>query len=127
MLDLVGVLICEFLIVLCLWVYFRYRQKSIYQEIDYLTRKVHFLESSGDRAKRPHDNHQDNRMGRAAELRERFENACSMGIRVPEKYRHVIRLARSGLGVREVAEILDVSKNEAEQMLSLARSFGGKN
>lgn len=55
-------------------------------------------------------------------LQQRFANREAASSRVPEKYRYVARLARSGLGAEEVADVLDVSVNEAEQMLSLARA-----
>lgn len=43
--------------------------------------------------------------------------ACVSG-----KYRHAAQLERSGLDVGQIAEILEVSQTEAEQILMLARS-----
>jgi len=57
-----------------------------------------------------------------SELRARFENTEQSRARVPEKYRYVAQLDRSGLSAAEVSDILDVSEAEAEQMLALARS-----
>jgi len=57
-----------------------------------------------------------------SELQARFENRGAVNSRVPEKYRYVYQLERSGLGAGEIADILEVSAHEAEQMLSLARS-----
>jgi DNA-directed RNA polymerase specialized sigma24 family protein len=56
------------------------------------------------------------------QLRARFENPEQSRARVPEKYRYVAQLDRSGLSAAEVSDILDVSEAEAEQMLALARS-----
>jgi hypothetical protein len=55
-------------------------------------------------------------------LKARLEKRGSAEARVPEKYRYVARLARSGMGPSELADILEVSENEAEQMLAMARS-----
>lgn len=57
-----------------------------------------------------------------SELRARFESTEQSRARVPEKYRYVAQLDRSGLSAAEVSDILDVSEAEAEQMLALARS-----
>ncbi len=56
-----------------------------------------------------------------SELRARFENKADLRENVPEKYRYVARLDRSGLSAGELADILDVSADEAAQMLALAR------
>lgn len=59
------------------------------------------------------------------QLSARFEQADKMpAYDVSAKYRHVARLARSGLGAAELSEILDVSLMEADQMLLLARMTG---
>jgi hypothetical protein len=59
------------------------------------------------------------------QLSARFEQADKMpSSDVSAKYRHVARLARSGLGAAELSEILDVSLTEADQMLLLARRTG---
>lgn len=55
-------------------------------------------------------------------ISEHFENVQEKRAHVSGKYRHVDRLERSGLGAAEMAEILEVSRDEAEQMLLLARS-----
>jgi hypothetical protein len=54
------------------------------------------------------------------ELKSRF-NKVVEDKTIPEKYRHIAQLEGSGLGVKEISEILDVSRYEAEQMISLAR------
>jgi len=54
------------------------------------------------------------------DLARRFEQINSRQAHVSSKYRHVARLARSGLDTSELSEILDVSPMEAEQMLLLA-------
>lgn len=59
------------------------------------------------------------------QLSARFDRADKVPASdVSAKYRHVARLARSGLGAAELSEILDVSLMEADQMLLLARSTG---
>ncbi|MBA2881320.1 hypothetical protein HNR65_001646 [Desulfosalsimonas propionicica] len=59
------------------------------------------------------------------QLSARFEQADKMPAHdVSAKYRHVARLARSGLGAAELSEIMDVSLMEADQMLLLARMTG---
>lgn len=59
------------------------------------------------------------------QLSARFAQADKMpSSDVSAKYRHVARLARSGLGAAELSEILDVSLTEADQMLLLARRTG---
>lgn len=59
------------------------------------------------------------------QLSDRFERVDKMPASdASAKYRHVARLARSGLGAAELSEILDVSLTEADQMLLLARMTG---
>jgi hypothetical protein len=40
---------------------------------------------------------------------------------VPEKYRMVAAMARRGLGAADIAEILEISPGEADQLLKLVR------
>lgn len=54
------------------------------------------------------------------DLARRFEQINCRQAHVSSKYRHVARLARSGLDTRELSEVLDVSPMEAEQMLLLS-------
>ncbi len=58
-------------------------------------------------------------------LKSRLEKADSFESGVSEKYGYVGQMARSGLGPGEIADILEVSKEEASQMLSIARSAEG--
>lgn len=60
------------------------------------------------------------------ELKRRLESAAGRDAEIPEKYRYIAALERSGLGPAELSEIFDVSENEARQMLALSRSAEGR-
>lgn len=109
---------CVFLSGFCLLLFLRNntRLKEISQRFDGLVQKIRTIEDF----KNASDNLCKNHIGKE-ELKNRFETIPALKTSVSDKYRHVAQLERSGLGVREVAEILDVSHPEAEQMLSLAR------
>lgn len=109
---------CVFLSGFCLLLYFRNntRLKEISQQFDGLVQKIKSFEDFRSNSDNPVKNHIDKE-----ELKSRFETIPALKTSVSDKYRHVAQLERSGLGVREIAEILDVSHPEAEQMLSLAR------
>lgn len=86
------------------------------RQFDDLVQKVSSFEDFRNISDNPIKNHLDKE-----ELKSRFKTITSLKTSVPDKYRHVAQLERTGLGVQEIAEILDVSHNEAAQMLSLAR------
>lgn len=111
-------ILCVFLSGICLLLYFRSnnRLREVQKKIDTLEQKLQFQEYFKDSPVNGFTS-QFNK----EELKSRFAKIAAQNSEIPEKYRHVPQLERSGLGVKEVAEILDVSQNEAVQMLSLAR------
>jgi hypothetical protein len=57
----------------------------------------------------------------AEAMRERLHGGNSLGGgQAPERYRHVATLADKGLGPDEIAEVLQVSPAEAQQLVKLA-------
>ncbi|MCF8024790.1 MAG: hypothetical protein K9J79_02700 [Desulfobacteraceae bacterium] len=111
--------ICVFWAMLAMIFYFRVcRQLRRHRaEIDDLTTRLQQAES---RVK-----HEDTRKGGGLtekQLESRFETREYGRFVVSSKYRYVSQLIRSGLGVSDIAEILEVSRNEAEQMIELADS-----
>ena len=57
----------------------------------------------------------------AEAMRERLHGGNSLGEgQAPERYRHVATLADKGMGPEEVAEVLQVSPAEAQQLVKLA-------
>ncbi len=60
-----------------------------------------------------------------SELKSRLADASGLEMGISEKYRYIADLERSGLGPPEIADILDVSQNEARQMLALSRTQSG--
>jgi len=46
--------------------------------------------------------------------------------RAPERYRHVATLAEKGLASEEIAQVLQVSPDEAQQLVRLAEVARGK-
>lgn len=60
-----------------------------------------------------------------SELKSRLADASELEMDISEKYRYIAELERSGLGPPEIADILDVSQNEARQMLALSRTQNG--
>ncbi len=59
------------------------------------------------------------------ELREALRGGRSDG-RPPERYRQLAQLADKGLPPEEIAEVLQVSPNEARQLVALSRVAGRK-
>lgn len=116
--SFVGVCLSGFTLLL----YFRHnnRLKELWESLIVLEQK---MESRNFKV-RISDNHFNDQLNKE-EFKSRFEKITSFQFDIPEKYRHVAKLERSGLGVREIAEILDVSSIEADQMLSLARLSNG--
>ncbi len=57
-----------------------------------------------------------------SEFKSRLADASDLESDISEKYRYIADLERSGLGTTEIADILDVSQNEARQMLALSRT-----
>ncbi|OQY25721.1 MAG: hypothetical protein B6I37_00280 [Desulfobacteraceae bacterium 4572_35.2] len=55
-----------------------------------------------------------------AELKNRLQAPASLG-NAPGKYRHVASLADQGMAVEQIAEVLNISLPEANQLVSLAR------
>lgn len=105
---------------LCLLLYFRSStlQKELWLEVADLKQRIESLKTMSQTA-----SHQPS--GQAFDktaFKSRLENLSGQDKRIPEKYRHVAQLERSGLSSQEIAEILDVSRQEAEQMLALAKA-----
>ncbi|WP_305043719.1 hypothetical protein [Geoalkalibacter sp.] len=60
-------------------------------------------------------------------LRERLRQAGTVGGgSAPERYRHVATLAEKGLASEEIAQVLQVSPDEAQQLVRLAEVARGK-
>lgn len=112
-------LLCVFFSGFSLLLYIRSRSilGEVRQELQILGRKVEVLEQS--RQEKTPNQKPDLDPNK---LKSRFEEMAGMNRRVPEKYRYLSELERSGLGLHELSEILDVSQVEAKQMLSLART-----
>lgn len=55
-----------------------------------------------------------------AELKNRLQAPASLG-NAPDKYRHVASLADQGMPVEQIAEVLNISLPEANQLVSLSR------
>ncbi len=55
-----------------------------------------------------------------AELKNRLQAPASLG-NAPDKYRHVASLADQGMAVEQIAEVLNISLPEANQLVSLSR------
>lgn len=114
--------LCVFLSGLCLLLYFRQRTAvaALQGEMAVLKRRTQERaewgragQEAAAQGRRPQD---------SSRMQARFDNPEGLNGRVPEKYGYVAQLERSGLGAEEIADILEVSQNEAEQMLSLARA-----
>jgi len=57
----------------------------------------------------------------AEAMRERLHGGNSLGGgQAPERYRHVATLADKGMGAEEIAQVLQVSPAEAQQLVKLA-------
>ena len=56
-----------------------------------------------------------------ADLKQRLKGGDGPPKNVPEKYRLVAAMARRGLPAADIAEILEISPGEAEQLLKLVR------
>lgn len=91
--------------------------KKLWREVNVLNQRIDHLESSAQGVQPSTRKSMDK-----TEFKSRLERHTDLEPQVPEKFRHVTQLERSGLGVREIAEVLDVSRQEAEQMLSLSRA-----
>lgn len=115
------VLVCVFLCGLSIILYFHGygRMKEIRRELNALAQQLHSLESVKEA-----DDRNKNSLN-SESLKSRFEQIAETKT-IPDKYRHIAQLERSGIGAEEIAEILDVSKYEAEQMLTLARLSKGE-
>lgn len=55
-----------------------------------------------------------------AELKTRLQSPLPTG-NAPDKYRHVASLAAQGMSVEQIAEVLNISLPEANQLVSLSR------
>lgn len=55
-----------------------------------------------------------------AELKNRLQAPASLG-KAPDKYRHIASLADQGMSVEQIAEVLNISLPEANQLVSLSR------
>lgn len=118
LLSLAGLICVSAAVLVAVWFFRNRRQiRQIREEVNNLTRRLQQVESRAQSGEgRPE------RRLTEKQLAARFEHVGSSRFGVSEKYRHVSQLARSGLGVADIAEILEVSRNEAEQMLELAGS-----
>jgi hypothetical protein len=112
------VLLCVILSGFCLLLYFQSKDslKELRIKLDTLEQQV----LSQEYSKAIVDNASKNQLNKD-ELKSRLENITTNKSEVPDKYRHVVQLEQSGLGVKEIADILDISQNEAGQILSLSR------
>lgn len=61
-----------------------------------------------------------------AQMRERLQQGSATVGEVPERYRHVATLMDKGLAAEEIAQVLQVSEAEAQQLVKLA-AVGRKN
>jgi hypothetical protein len=111
-------LLCVILSGFCLLLYFQGKEslKKLRIKLDSLEQQVQSQEYS----KAGTDNISKSQLDKE-ELKSRIENITANKSEVPDKYRHVVQLEQSGLGVKEIADILDISQNEAGQILSLSR------
>lgn len=114
--------LCVFLSGLCLLLYFRQRAAVAALRGEMAVLKQRMQEGGGVSRAGQGEAAQRRCSLDTSQLQARFENPEALHGRVPEKYRYVAQLERSGLGAEEIADILEVSGNEAEQMLSLARA-----
>jgi DNA-directed RNA polymerase specialized sigma24 family protein len=112
------ILLCIILSGFCLLLYFQSQNslKELRIKLDTLEQQVQSREYS----KAVLDNTSNKQLDKD-ELKSRLENITANKSEVPDKYRHVVQLEQSGLEVEEIADILDISQNEAGQILSLAR------
>jgi Tfp pilus assembly protein PilO len=112
------ILLCVILSGFCLLLYFQIKDslKELRIKLDMLEQQVQSQEYS----KAVLNNTSKNQLDKD-ELKSRLENITANKSEVPDKYRHVVQLEQSGLGLKEIADILDISQNEAEQILSLSR------
>jgi hypothetical protein len=112
------ILLCVLLSGVCLLLCFRNNScfKELQAKLDTMEKKWLSQENFFNNT----DNHYKYQLDKD-ELKTRFQTVAANKSEVPEKYRHVAQLERSGFGVKEIAEILDISQNEAGQILSLSR------
>lgn len=61
-----------------------------------------------------------------ADLKQRLKGGDGPPKSVPEKYRLVAAMARRGLPAADIAEILEISPGEAEQLIKLVRLPGAE-
>ena len=93
------------------------RMKELQKELEALSRRVQSVEHISSKR-------ENKKTLNEAALKSRYEKITATKT-IPEKYRHIAQLEKSGIGAKEIADILDVSQNEAEQMISLARLAKG--
>jgi hypothetical protein len=112
------ILLCVILSGFCLLLYFQSKNslKELRIKLDMLEQQVQSQECS----KAILDNTSKKQLDKD-ELKSRLENINANKSEVPDKYRHVVQLEQSGLGLKEISDILDISQNEAGQILSLSR------
>lgn len=61
-----------------------------------------------------------------AQMRERLQQGSVASGEAPERYRHVATLMDKGLAAEEIAQVLQISETEAQQLVKLAE-VGRKN
>lgn len=119
-------ILCLLLCGICLVLFFRLRREVRAMDL----RQNHLVEEFRDFQSRLLSDRRQNFSGvfslenpgvDAWELKSRLKRATEQDTEVSGKYRHIADLERSGLGVAELAEILDVSADEAGQMMALSR------
>jgi len=59
------------------------------------------------------------------ELKNRLQSPAGTG-NAPDKYRHVASLAQQGMSVTQIAEVLNISVPETQQLVALARIAQGQ-
>ena len=93
------------------------REETDRQLLNALQRITHLEDApSGLEQRSNHFEHDLNH----AELKNRLQAPASLG-NAPDKYRHVASLAQQGMAVEQIAEVLNISLPEANQLVSLSR------
>ncbi len=110
---------CALAVLLFVWVSCRRKLRRVHIRMNKMASRLEELENRPEPALFEDRGKDSDLLKRR--ISERFENVRERRADVSGKYRHVDRLERSGLGAEDIAEILEVSRDEAEQMLLLAR------
>lgn len=93
------------------------REETDRQLLNALQRITHLEDEPAGQDLRPTHFEQDLNH---AELKNRLQAPATQG-NAPDKYRHVASLAQQGMAVEQIAEVLNISLPEANQLVSLSR------